>query len=571
MCPIVQIKDLSYSYRRQKDRFALRGINLEIEKGEFVAIAGRAGSGKSTLCYALNGLIPHSFGGTLEGKVTVCGLDTRKATVPELARRVGFVMQSAESQLVGLSVEEDVAFGPENLGLPSEEVAQRVETALQTVGLKADLRRSPWALSGGQKQRLSIAASLAMQPQVLVLDNPTAELDPLGKEEVMSALGRLNSKQGVTIVIVDQEIEEILPYATRLVLMNDGKILSLGSPQEVINRPENIVRSGVRLPEVAQVAGALRAKGRWLRELPVTIEDAAKGLEDMPCIRRSSRKAEASSVPPDGIIQFEEVNFTYPDSTVVLRNVSLTIKKGEFVTLMGPNGAGKTTLAKHMNGLLSPTAGRVLVRGTDTRTVRVSELARTVGYVFQNPDHQLFERSIEKELAFGPRNLGWSKAQVASAVESGLSHTGEASRRDDDPFFLGLAERKLVSIASVLAMGPEVLVLDEPATGADHEAALRIMNYLTDLHRQGLTVVIVTHDVLLAANYSQRIIVMRSGSVALDGTPNEIFHNSDLLRRCSIVPPAVAQLSVSLGMTEFTCRVDEMVESFAGGVDGDGR
>lgn len=570
MSPIVQIKDVSYSYRRQKDRFALRDINLVIEKGEFVAIAGRAGSGKSTLCYALNGLIPHSFGGTLEGEVTVCGLDTRKASVPELARRVGFVMQSAESQLIGLSVEEDVAFGPENLGLASEEVAHRVETALQTVRLNADLRRSPWALSGGQKQRLSIAASLAMQPDIVVFDNPTAELDPLGKEELMSALGRLNSEQGVTIIIVDQEIEEILPYATRLVLMNDGKILCLGSPAEVINRSEDIGRSGVRLPEVAQVAGALRAEGCWPRELPVTIEDAAKGLKDMPCTRRGSRKVEALSVPQETIIQFEEVNFSYPDSTVVLRNVSLTIKKGEFVTLMGPNGAGKTTLAKHMNGLLTPTSGQVLVRGTDTRTVRVPELARTVGYVFQNPDHQLFERSIEKELAFGPRNLGWSKAQVASAVESGLSHTGETSRRDDDPFFLGLAERKLVSIASVLTMGPEVLVLDEPATGADHEAALRIMNYLTDLHRQGLTVVIVTHDVLLAANYSQRIIVMRSGSVALDGTPNEIFHNPDLLRNCSIVPPAVAQLSVRLGMTEFTCRVDEIVESFAGRRDGDG-
>ena len=565
MTPLIEIRNLSYSYRRQKQQFALRSINLEIQEGEFVAVAGRAGSGKSTLCYALNGLVPHSFGGTLEGEVFVCGLETRRESVPSLARHVGLVMQNAESQLVGLSVEEDAAFGPENLNLPTHEVALRVGQALRTVRLDADPGRSPWTLSGGQKQRLSIAAAIAMRPQVIVLDNPTAELDPMGKEEVMATLGRLNSELGITIVIVNQELEEILPYATRLVLMNDGRILCTGQPAELIDRVEDVRRAGVRLPEIAQVAGGLRARGCWPGSLPVTIDEAARKLEKIPSFPRPAQSSTAPRSSRETILRMDAVSFSYPREAPVLREITLTVERGEFVALMGPNGAGKTTLAKHMNGLLVPTAGRVLVRERDTRNARVAELAKTVGYVFQNPDHQLFARTIAEELAFGPRNLGWAKAEVETAVKRGLEHIGGGHRGEEDPFFLGLAERKLVSIASVLAMGPEVLVLDEPATGADHEAALRIMSYLSDLHRQGLTIVIVTHDVSLSAGYADRIVVMRSGSIILDGTPNQVFHKRELLRTCSILPPPVAELSERLCLPDFMCRVDDMVEHFTGG------
>lgn len=565
MNSIIQIRNLEYSYRRQKDWPALRGINLEIEAGEFVAIAGRAGSGKSTLCYALNGLIPHSFGGDFKGEIIVCGLNTRIASVPQLARQVGFVMQNAESQLVGLTVEDDAAFGPENLGLPTADVALRVKQALRAVRLDANLQRSPWSLSGGQKQRLSIAAALAIQPRVLVLDNPTAELDPVGKEEVMAILGQLNSELGITVVIVNQELEEILPYATRLVLMNEGQIQCTGRPAEVIDHASDVHGAGVRLPEIAQMADALREHGRWPARLPVTVAEAVKRLQDMPSAAMS-RSSSGPRVPTDEtMIDMKDVSFAYPDSTPVLRNITLTVHRGEFVTLMGPNAAGKTTLAKLMNGLLSPTTGRVLVRGTDAGAIRLAELAKTVGYVFQNPDHQLFARTIKEELAFGPRNLGWTKAEVENAVARGLKHVGGPNRGEEDPFFLGLAERKLVSIASVLAMGPEILVLDEPATGADHEAALRIMNYLAGLHLQGLTIVIVTHDVSLAATYADRIIVMRSGSIVLDGTPNQVFRNRDLLRTCAINPPQAADLAEKLRLPDFTCRVDEIVERFAGG------
>ncbi len=561
MDPVIQIRGLVYSYRRQQDRPALQGVDLALSQGEFVVIAGRAGAGKSTLCYALNGLIPHSFGGEMKGEVVVCGLNTRKALVPELARHVGFVSQNAESQLIGLSVEEDAAFGLENVGLPSDEVTRRVEWALRIVRLEDCATRSPWTLSGGQKQRLAIAAAIAFQPPVLVLDNPTAELDPVGKQEVMATLAQLNSEFGVTLVVVNQELEEVLPYATRLILMDGGRITRMGPPAEVIDSADEIIGSGLHLPDVAQVAHQLRKRGRWTGPLPVTVESA---VNQMRALLPARQQPAVSNSPCNGsneaLVALEDVSFQYPNGAQVLGKINLTLRKGEFVTLMGPNGAGKTTLAKHLNGLLTPSSGRALVRGVDTRSSSVAKLAATVGYVFQNPDHQLFSRTVAEELAFGPHNLGWPKSRIDDAVKRALEHTGGLNRGQADPFFLGLAERKLVAIASVLIMQPDVLVLDEPATGADHEAALRVMNYLSDLHRQGLTIVIVTHDVSLAANYADRAVVLRSGMVVLDGTPSEVFRHGQELQSCLVRPPQVAALAQKLDPASLTCRVDDMVQ-----------
>ncbi len=565
MSSLIQIRGLTYSYRRQEERPALQGVDLDIEPGEVVAIAGRAGSGKSTLCYALNGLVPQSFGGRIEGEVRVCGLDTRFTPVPELARHVGIVLQSAESQLVGLSVEEDVAFGLENVGLPREEVNARVFSALRTVNLDELADRSPWNLSGGQKQRLAIAAAIALQPEILVLDNPTAELDPVGKHEIIATIARLSSEHGLTIVIVDQELEEVLPHASRLILMDHGRIVREGKPAEVIDQAQELVQLGLKVPDVAHLAWQLRDRGRWSGPLPLSIDDAVQGLQPLANLPLPTvAPVERCGQYGETLIELENVSFAYPDGTAVLDNISLTIRRGEFLTLMGPNGAGKTTLAKHLNGLLLPTSGKVLVHGVDTRSSSVAKLAQTVGYVFQNPDHQIFSRTTAEELAFGPRNLGWPKQKITDAVSLALTRIAGQDRGHDDPFFMGLAERKLVAIASVLIMAPEVLVLDEPATGADHEAAMRIMHHLSDLHGSGLTVVIVTHDVSIAANYADRIVGLRSGRIVLDGTPRETFQRSEELRSCLLTPPPVAGVAQKLG-EDFSSlyRIDEMVRIFS--------
>lgn len=557
--PIAHVRGLTYAYRRQVDRPALQGVDLEISRGEFIAIAGRAGSGKSTLCYALNGLIPHSFGGRMDGDVIVCGLDTRATPVPELARHVGFVLQSAESQLVGLTVEEDAAFGLENLGWPEDEIIARVSSALRTVRLDGRSEASPWTLSGGQKQRLAIAAAIAFHPEVLVLDNPTAELDPVGKHEVMATLAELNREQGVTIVMVNQELEEVLPHASRLLLMDHGRIVCAGRPADVIDVVEAVRGVGVKLPEVVRVAAELRARGRWRGRLPMDVHEALPQMRALASTRAgTSRPPGPAVVARETLIDIEAASFAYADGTRVIHDVNLRIARGEFVALMGPNGAGKTTLAKHFNGLLVPSQGCVRVCGDDTRTTGVARLAKRVGYVFQNPDHQLFSRTTRDELAFGPANLGWDRARCDQAVERALVRLGGGG--DADPFFMGVAERKLVAIASVLVMEPDVLVLDEPATGADHAASLRIMDALAQLHRDGLTVVIVTHDVALAATYATRIVVVRDGTIAMDGAPDEVFRRDDELRRCLVTPPQVATLSQALAPSAFTCRVASLVE-----------
>ncbi|GAP12391.1 ATPase components of various ABC-type transport systems, contain duplicated ATPase [Longilinea arvoryzae] len=570
MEPIVKITGLRYAYRGHETTEVLRGIDLEIQKGEFLAIAGRTGSGKSTLCYSLNGLVPHSFGGKMEGSVIVSGTDTQKATPAELAQKVGIVLQSAESQIVGLTVEEDVEYGLENLALPVDVIIRRREEALEIVEMTAFKDVSPWNLSGGQKQRVAIAAALAFRPEILVLDNPTAELDPIGKEEVLQTIAHLNRDMGITIVIVDQELQEIIPYADRIAIMDDCKILVVDTPEKVLDQAGLLREAGIKLPDVTEIAYQLRKDGQWPGALPVDLETTRQTLKRiLPADFEPGLPIEKSQVVPgEPLIVAQKACFNYSNGKPVLKDVDLEIHRGEFIALMGQNGAGKTTLAKHLNGLLKPTAGKVIVEGLDTHSVSISRLSSKVGYVFQNPDHQIFSKNVAEELAFGPRNLKWDEKRIEEAVQKSLKDIGMEGRGEDEPFFMGLAERKLIAIASVLIMEPDVLVLDEPATGADFGVALRIMRYICGLHQKGLTVVIITHDVSLAANYTSRMLVLNHGHIALDGPAEEVFAQKELLRECHISLPQVTELSNQLqdcGIPGNIIRVPDMVQVLKGG------
>lgn len=568
MDSIVDIQGLSYAYRGFEDKWVLKNITLNIQPGEFIAVAGRTGSGKSTLCYTLNSLVPHSFGGKIEGTVMICGLNTRDTAPAILAPKVGIVLQSAESQLVGLTVREDVEFGLENLMLPREEIKERADWALDVVKLSHLQDSSPWSLSGGQKQRLAIASALAFRPQLLVLDNPTAELDPIGKQDVLETISFLNREHGITIFIVDQELHEVLPYAHRLLILDDGKVLVLDTPEKVLDQAELVRGAGVKLPDVTEISYQLRKRKLWDGALPISIAQAKEKFGLM--IQTVSRQA---VVPVDAqasekhLIELKNVSFGYPHGRMVLQGIDLTINNGDFLAIMGQNGAGKTTLAKHLNGLLKPTAGQVLVEGLDTKKESVAHLATRVGYVFQNPDHQIFSKTVGEELSFGPKNLGWSADRIEQAVQRALHDIDMADRREAEPYFMGLAERKLIAIASVLIMEPHVLVLDEPATGADYNVALRIMRYISDLHKRGLTVIIITHDVSLAANYASRVIAMRDGTIKVAGSPEQIFHQKELLNECNISLPEVAELSNALashGLKQQVIRVQDMVSLFEG-------
>ncbi|MDD5367793.1 MAG: energy-coupling factor transporter ATPase [Anaerolineaceae bacterium] len=565
MDTIIDIRGLAYGYRGHEDNQVLGGIDLDIAQGEFLAIAGRTGSGKSTLCYAMMGLVPHSFGGRMEGMVKVCGLDTRDTTPAKMAYNVGIVLQSAESQLVGLTVEEDVQFGLENIALPVPNIIERSRHALEVVHLTPYIDSSPWNLSGGQKQRLAIASALAFQPKILILDNPTAELDPLGKEEVLETIARLNRELGITIIIVDQELQEIIPYAHRILILEEGKILSIGTPAEVLDQGTLLHEAGVKLPDVTEIGYQLRKKDCWAGALPITVEEACQKFQAQNLHPGNSIAPAAQPAAGQPLVQIENLSFHYPNGKIVLKGIDLTIHQGEFITLMGQNGTGKTTLAKHLNGLLKPSSGKVVVEGMDTLSASISILATKVGYVFQNPDHQIFSKSVEEELSFGPQNLGWPPEMIQTAVASILKDIGMEGKGKAEPYFMGLAERKLIAIASVLIMHPDILVLDEPATGADYGVALRIMRYISDLHHQGLTVVIITHDVSLAANYATRLVVMNEGCVVLDGSPPEVFGQHETLRQCHISVPQVVDLSERLyqrGLPSRFFRVQDLVNAF---------
>jgi energy-coupling factor transport system ATP-binding protein len=566
MDAIIEIRGLAYGYRGHEDDQVLRGIDLDITPGEFLAIAGRTGSGKSTLCYAMMGLVPHSFGGRMEGTVKVCGMDTREMTPAKMAHNVGIVLQSAESQLVGLTVEEDVQFGLENIALPVAEIIERSRRALEVVHLTPFVNSSPWNLSGGQKQRLAIASALAFQPKILILDNPTAELDPLGKEEVLETIARLNRDLGITIIIVDQELQEITPHADRILILEEGKILALDTPENILDQGSLLHDAGVKLPDVTEIAYQLRKKDCWSGKLPVTVDQASQKIQQQGLqMAASPVTTHLLAAVEQPLIQVENLNFHYPNGKSVLKGIDLTINRGEFITLMGQNGTGKTTLAKHLNGLLKPAVGKVVVEGMDTLTSSISLLATKVGYVFQNPDHQIFSKTVEEELAFGPQNLGWSPEQIRTSVASILKDIGMEDKGKSEPYFMGLAERKLIAIASVLVMHPDILVLDEPATGADYGVALRIMRYISELHRNGLTVIIITHDVSLAANYASRLVVMNDGKVILDGHPQDVFGQREILRKCHISLPQVVDLSdrlYQLGLPSHYIRVQDLVNAF---------
>jgi len=428
---------------------------------------------------------------------------------------------------------------------------------------------SPWNLSGGQKQRVAIAAALAFKPEILVLDNPTAELDPIGKEEVLKTIARLNREMGITIVIVDQELHEILPYADRIAIMDNRKILIVDTPEKVLDQGVLLREAGIKLPDVTEIAYQLRKTGRWPGTLPVHLEKAQQIIRDeiLPETKLVLPSPKPQPALGEPLIQAEKVCFNYANGKPVLIDVDLEICRGEFIALMGQNGTGKTTLAKHLNGLLKPTKGIVVVEGFDTHDTSISKLASKVGYVFQNPDHQIFSKNVAEELAFGPKNLKWEEDKIKIAVQKSLCDIGMEGRDNDEPFFMGLAERKLIAIASILIMEPDVLVLDEPATGADYGVALRIMRYISGLHEKGLTVVIITHDVSLAANYASRMIVMNQGHIALDGTPEEVFKHKVKLRECHVSLPQVADLSYQLqdcGVPENVIRVPDMVHLLTG-------
>ena len=490
---MIEMKDLSFWYAGQ-DKPSLDQINFRVSAGEFVVIAGSSGCGKTTLLNCLNGIIPHHLTGRAEGQVVVDGQLVAEVPVHQLSLKVGTLLQNPEAQFFTLTVRDEVAFGLENLRFPPDMIRERVDAALTAVGMQDWADSFLGELSGGQKQRAAIAAVLAMQPKVLVFDEPTSDLDSAGKGTIAGLLKKLQEDWKATVIVVEHDLSAVGPMADRLVIMNEGKIILEGSPQRVLGEKSQMIRSlGIRVPGLM---GETQARKRE----PV-------------CPRETGLNTDSV------VLQVDDVSFTYKNGRQAIKGVSLELKAGELLAVAGNNGAGKSTLAYLLAGFYHPRQGRIIIGGRELGQFKTVELAQKVGLLFQNPDNQLFCATVEKEVRFGLENFKLAeKREVTSWL---LNNLGLARLSSRHPQAVSRGQRQRVALAAVLALQPAVLVLDEPSTGQDWANLQEMMNLLEDLRQQGTSILMISHNWEVITEYAHRVVILVEGKVVFSGDPRD--------------------------------------------------
>lgn len=536
---------------------ALVDIDLKIKPGETVLITGPSGSGKTTLVSCLIGLVPQFHEGRLTGEISVLGRDIRRTRIGVMAAKVGLVFQDPESQLVTAEVIDEVAFGPENLGIPRPEIEQRVKDAIKVARLEGYERREPINLSGGEQQATAIAAIYAMHPEIYVMDEPTSNLDPLGTRQVLSLIVDIAKKRGKTLVIVEHKLEEVLPLVDRVVVMDQGRIVRDGPVGDVLAQGD--IPGVFTLPPTVQLAGRL-----GLEILPLTAEAIEPHLTPRLKLSQAPLPPPPNHIQPGGepVIEVNDVWYAYGQDTPALRGVNLTIRQGEFVAILGRNGSGKTTLVRHLIGLAQPDRGTVTVLGRPVAETPVMELARRVGFCFQNPNHQMVSFYVKEELAFGLKVRNYTDDQIARASQEALAFVGMSDYMEAEVMSLGKGLMQRLALASVLTLQPEILIVDEPATGQDPQMTLEIFDLIKRLNQAGKTVLLVTHKFGVAAQYAPRAVVMNRGQVTFDGAFAEIVADQAFLQANSLDQLEITRLAARLGaygIPPWIVSVDQML------------
>ena len=548
MQPSLDLIDVSYRYPNA-DTDALHHVGLTFPKGSFTVVMGPAGAGKSTLLMALNGVIPHLKEGILSGQVTLDGADLATFRIQTITRYVGLVLQDAESQILGRTVAEDVAFGPRNYLVPREDIQDRVVECLDAVQLTGRETHETGHLSGGQKQRLAIAGILALHPQVLCLDEPASELDPQGRAGIYRTVDALRRSSDTTIVVVEHSGSDVVCRADRLVVLIHGTVSWQGDPKQFFTDPDLARTNQVTPLPAATIGTELVAAGLIQRaEVPLSVDAAEILIRRLLAGRTLPAPTPVAPSPEPGepVIEFRNLVHTYPGGQPVLAGVNLTVGRGEYVAIVGRNGAGKTTLVKHLNRLLDPTSGSVRVNGLSASTLEPWELAPHVGYVFQNPDHQIFNTPVAAEIRYGLRLAGLPPGDIDIRVEEVLILTGLGAVRGEHPFSLSKGERQRVAMASILALRPRILVLDEPTTGQDWAGVQAMMALVDRLNAEGTTIVMVTHDMDLVAHHARRVVVMNDGRITADGATGDILTRTDLLAAAAVDTTQAVDLCLRL-------------------------
>ena len=504
---------------------AIEDISFSLPTGELVLIAGPSGCGKSTLLKCLNGLIPNSYHGTLSGEIQLEGRSIKGLTLRDLAKQVGTMLQDPDKQIIASTVEQEIAFGMENVNTPRAEMRQRITEVLKQLHLEQYQEQSTFALSGGQRQQVAAAGILVMQPSIFLFDEPFANLDARAVDELEELIARLRA-EGRTVIIVEHRVEEALRLKpNKVLLMHEGRQVFFGNTQDFLEIADP---TQVKLP----IESTLR-----------TISETAqvRSLLVKPIVTGQSRQGGQG----EAILTFEHVHYRYSSySEEILHGIACQVRRGETIALLGPNGSGKTTMVKQALGLLRPTRGSVQLYGEDTRNLSVAQLAARIGYVFQSPGAMLFATSVRKEVSFGPENLRFATERLNTSVRQSEEALNVAQFEARSPFSLSFGQQKRVAIASVLSMQGKILLLDEPTAGQDFRSYISFMEYLRSLPELD-ALLFITHDLDLALRFTQRVLLLKEGNLVADGPPLEVLVDPALLESCNLRPTSLLHYLLS--------------------------
>ncbi|WP_050543656.1 energy-coupling factor ABC transporter ATP-binding protein [Gardnerella sp. KA00288] len=573
--PLLELKNVSFQYGTNRSEntssvddntYALNRVNLKIYPGEFVGIIGPSGSGKTTLASLFSGAIPHHYSGELLGSVKIAGQDTKNLALTNIACLIGSVIQDIDAQMVAANVEDEILFGLENFGVPHDEIPNRIASSLETVGI-SDLRnRDLDTLSGGQKQKVAIAAILALKPKVLVLDEPTCALDPVSSRMIFSILQNLNKKFGITIVVIEQKVALLSEYCKRLIVLSKGELV-LDAPVSLALKDIDLLRKvGINYPRTTHLIKQLQDEQICNpAELTVGVEETVNTIvktlrTDYSKLSNSNNSNNAESVLESNketfikannsdnsnkqCLSINNVSFAYANGVKALKDVSFNANSGELIALIGRNGAGKTTITKIINGLLRPTEGSVAIDGIDTKSLRISQIAKYVSTLFQNPDRQLCKETVLEEVTLSCILIGQNEDEAkANAMEiiDELELDSKAS-----PFMLSRGQRQMVALAATVVTNPKILLLDEPTCGLDYKECMRIMQVVERLRKNGCCVIMVCHDMEVVLDYATRLITINDGKLIIDGSAHDVFEKPEVCSAAALYPPLLCSVSQGL-------------------------
>ncbi len=555
---MIEIQELTFKYAEAKKN-ALENVTLNIQKGDFVGIIGESGAGKTTLCSCLNALIPHHYTGDFYGSVKVEGQDTFDIKPDKLALKVGSVFQDIESQIVSYFVEDEILFGLENFGVPANQIEERITEALEALGISELRHREISTLSGGQKQKVVFASIIALKPDYLILDEPTGELDPASSLQIFKLLKKLNEERGITVIVAEQKIMLLCEFVKKLIVLEKGTVVHYGEIRSTLTHQREMEEAGINCPRVLTLTGKMMEEGltpsgmKTEERICLNTQEAADFIKRMMG-NNCHVKADDDSLKPSQepvtepseqpVLEFKNVCFSY-NETANVHDLNVKIQKGDFTAITGSNGAGKSTFSKLCNGLLQPSTGDVFVLGQNTKRNKVSSLAKHIGFLFQNPDRQICCSTVEEEIAFSLKNNGLSKEEIQSKVEATIKEFGFDAKTE--PFNMSRGQRQRLCLACLIALNPEILILDEPTTGLDYRECMEMMNRIRELNENGTTVIMVCHDMEVVLDFAKSVIVMNRGEILAQGATREILSNKELLAKARLLQPQIAATCSLLG------------------------